>query len=289
MISGPECVDAILYPILSNIITKETARPLHKARRKMAISIIFYAPGLMEFLSTEWLDDMKKTTIDATKLVCELLIEASLSILEARSSNHVKTIAKVVREYSCVDTELVHRLCAIVQLDKKEGVASSATKERKSEARAVACWGSDLEPPGERHDNDHSNFRDISLVPTQEELAYHGRSWLPLSSGENSFIGDPEQHLLDKNFRLLREDAVGAMRENIVDPPPSKVWKNARIIGASCKDVFNPRATAPLYFLVQLEVPKGKKVDWKQQRALPNDGLIAFYNDKSSHVIASSK
>ncbi len=93
-----------------------------------------------------------------------------------------------------------------------------------------------------------------------------------------------DQCLLDKNFRLLREDAVGAMKENITDPRPSKVWKNARIIGASCKDVHNPKGTAPLHFLVQVD--QGKSMNWQRQRAFPVDGLVAFY-DGHQHIMAT--
>jgi len=212
-------------------------------------------------------------------------VESSLSIVDARSSNEVKTIAERLRTTKLCDDDLVHRLCAIVQLDKEVGATQALAAIEKDQAPTVACWGSDLRPPGGRHDNDHSNFRDISLVPTQDELSYRGRSWLPLASGENAFISDPEQRLLDKNFRLLREDAVGAMRENILAPRPSKVWKNARIIGASCQHAFNPKGTAPLYFLMQLD--PHKSIDWKKQRSLPNDGLIVLSNERTSHVMAS--
>ena len=65
------------------------------------------------------------------------------------------------------------------------------------------------------------------------------------------------------------------MRENMANPRLSKVWNNARIIGASCKDAFNPNRTSCLYFLVQFDSPTGKKNDWIFCRALPRDGLVA--------------
>ena len=286
-LSGPACVDNVLAPIIANIITKETARPLHKARRSMVINMIFNAPGLLEFLATTWVGDINNSGNETAQLVCEFLTEASLSLLEARSSVHVKTIATKLREASKVNAHQLHRLCAVVQLDNASDIKNHQVKRKEKDVPAVACWGEDLEPPGGRHDNDHSNFRDIALVPTQEELACKGRSWLPLASGENSFVGDPEQRLLDRNFRLLREDSVSSMRGNIADPRSSKIWKNARIIGASCTDTNNPNGFSPLFFLVQFDLIRGKTVDWARQRALPLDGLIAFFNDENTHIMAS--
>lgn len=99
---------------------------------------------------------------------------------------------------------------------------------------------------------------------------------VPLSSGDKAVIADAEECLLDHNyFCLLREDAIGTMRENMANPRLSKVWNNARIIGASCKDAFNPNRTSCLYFLVQFDSPTGKKNDWIFCRALPRDGLVA--------------
>ena len=39
-----------------------------------------------------------------------------------------------------------------------------------------------MRPPGGRHDNDFENFRDIQLVPTDDEIKCEAQSWLPLAS-----------------------------------------------------------------------------------------------------------
>ncbi len=220
MIAGPESADSIIAPILSNIMTDETSRPLHKARRKMAMIMIYNVPGLIQFLAEDWALCISASSNETACVICQFLIEASLSLVEARCSEDVGKIAKIMKKSSHIDTKLSHQLCAILQIvDTPDLMMAPKTKTRDDTA---VCWGTDLEPPGDRHDNDHPNFRDISLVPTKAELAYIGRSWLPLASGENRCVQDLDQCLLDKNFRLLREDAVGAMRENITDPRPSK-------------------------------------------------------------------
>lgn len=285
MIAGPESADTIIAPLLSNIMTDETSRPLYKARRKMAVIMIYNVPGLIQFLAGDWAQCISASSNKTVTVICQFLIEASLSLVEARCSEDVGTIAKSMKKCTQkVDMKLSHKLCAILQIvDAPDLMIAPKAKTREDMA---VCWGTDLEPPGGRHDNDHPNFRDISLVPTKAELAYTGRSWLPLASGENRCVQDLDQCLLDRNFRLLREDAVGAMRESIIDPRPSKVWKNARIIGASCKDVHNPKGTAPLHFVVQVDPYHGKSIDWQRQRIFPVDGLVAFY-DGNQHIMAT--
>ena len=286
MITGPESADSLIAPILSNIMTEETSRPLHKARRKMAIVMIYNVPGLMQFLAEDWAQCVNTSSNETVCIICQFLTEASLSLVEARCSEEVRAIAKAMKKSNQIDVKLSHKLCAILQIVETPDLNRSS--KRKASDNTAVCWGADLEPPGGRHDNDHPNFRDISLVPTKNELAYVGRSWLPLASGENKCVEDLDQCLLDKNFRLLREDAVGAMKENITDPRPSKVWKNARIIGASCKDIRSSKGTAPapLHFLVQVDPYQGKSMNWQRQRSLPPDGLVAFF-DGQEHIMAT--
>jgi len=67
---------------------------------------------------------------------------------------------------------------------------------------------------GPRHDNDHANIFDIKILPTTEEIQSPRLEYLPSS--------DPtKQHLpglaglLDRQFRLLREDTVGQFRDAV--------------------------------------------------------------------------
>ena len=67
---------------------------------------------------------------------------------------------------------------------------------------------------GPRHDNDHANIFDIKILPTTSEIRSPRSEYLPQS--------DPrKQHLpglaglLDRQFRLLREDTVGLFRDAV--------------------------------------------------------------------------
>jgi hypothetical protein len=72
--------------------------------------------------------------------------------------------------------------------------------------------------PGGRHDNDHADFREIAILPTAAELETTSEkaflrpsSWLDDPSTEKTRIPDH----LDNQFRLLREDMVSEMREEV--------------------------------------------------------------------------
>lgn len=67
---------------------------------------------------------------------------------------------------------------------------------------------------GPRHDNDHANIFDIKILPTTDEIQSPRLEYLPSS--------DPTKHhlpglagLLDRQFRLLREDTVGQLRDAV--------------------------------------------------------------------------
>src|SRR5258706_8981223 len=72
--------------------------------------------------------------------------------------------------------------------------------------------------PGGRHDNDHADFRKISILPTAAELETTSEkaflrpsSWLDDPSTEKTRVPDH----LDNQFRLLREDMVSEIREEV--------------------------------------------------------------------------
>ena len=72
--------------------------------------------------------------------------------------------------------------------------------------------------PGGRHDNDYADFREIAILPTAAELESTSEkaflrpsSWLDDPSTEKTRVPDH----LDNQFRLLREDMVSEMREEV--------------------------------------------------------------------------
>lgn len=71
-----------------------------------------------------------------------------------------------------------------------------------------------LSKEGPRHDNDHENIHDIRILPTVLEIQSHRQEYLP-SKDPNRNHHPGLKGLLDRQFRLLREDTIGQLRDAV--------------------------------------------------------------------------
>jgi hypothetical protein len=71
-----------------------------------------------------------------------------------------------------------------------------------------------LSAEGPRHDNDHSNICNINIMPTEEEIMSPRNEYLPTTDPTEFHIGGIRGRL-DREFRLLREDTVGQLRDTV--------------------------------------------------------------------------
>lgn len=71
-----------------------------------------------------------------------------------------------------------------------------------------------LSPKGPRHDNDHADIDKVKILPTWAEVQSLRPEYLPLKEPD-TWHKAGIQGLLDRNFRLLREDTVGQLRDAI--------------------------------------------------------------------------
>lgn len=88
------------------------------------------------------------------------------------------------------------------------------------------------ERAGGRHDNDHADHREICIMPTADELLSKDRPFLRTAD----FIDDPKNvssrcsiHL-DNQFRLLREDMLGEIRDELKILTGKKAGRHRGII-----------------------------------------------------------
>jgi hypothetical protein len=101
---------------------------------------------------------------------------------------------------------------------------------------------------GGRHDNDHADFRAIAIVPTADELSCTETPFLrpsntwdaPNEAGD----GRPADYL-DAQFRLLREDMLYEMREEIQAIQKRKKSRNPPLDGFRLADVHYEKVADP--------------------------------------------
>ncbi|RYC54853.1 hypothetical protein CHU98_g11354 [Xylaria longipes] len=84
--------------------------------------------------------------------------------------------------------------------------------------------------PGGRHDNDFTNYRDIAILPTRDELLSTERPfYLHASSIAEADASNRTLMHFDNQFRLLREDMIGDMQEefrNVTSRQQTRGFRN---------------------------------------------------------------
>lgn len=92
--------------------------------------------------------------------------------------------------------------------------SAPANDKLKREPKSTATFTIHRDPPGGRHDNDYADIVKIAIMPTLEEIQSSRIEYLPVNDPGQWHVGGLEG-LLDRNFRLLREDTIGQLRNAI--------------------------------------------------------------------------
>lgn len=109
------------------------------------------------------------------------------------------------------------------------------------------CGPGALNGGGPRHDNDKEDIREISVVPTPQELLCPLTPYLPHNKGGGSphmVKGTPEA-LADLHFRLLRHDLVQPLCTSVQAFARNEVM-SGRQPSARLAGLHLPRHAAPL-------------------------------------------
>ncbi|OJA15475.1 hypothetical protein AZE42_06349 [Rhizopogon vesiculosus] len=133
--------------------------------------------------------------------------------------------------------------------------------------------------PGGRHDNDLPNFRDIAILPTADEIRskqipfLRRSSELEDASGESTRVAD----YLDNTFRLLREDMIAEMREELQALEGGNVKRRrANVIdGVIFNGVYYGTDARKMLWGIKLkcigDLPSLKKIPLKDRKAYLTD------------------
>jgi hypothetical protein len=163
-----------------------------------------------------------------------------------------------------------------------------------------------LSRDGARHDNDFEDIRSIRILPTSEEVQSSRAEYLPSTEPSEWHIKGPDG-LLDRQFRLLREDTIGSLRDAVrleID----------RMQQPNVSNKKSPSGTTRTYSYTNLTVSSvdcdqhvgltfGVKVDqlahlkneplqerrdwWERSRRLKPDTLVCIINDGGTAIFCS--
>ncbi|KAI0846858.1 P-loop containing nucleoside triphosphate hydrolase protein [Daldinia vernicosa] len=141
------------------------------------------------------------------------------------------TLKKLEESSSPISGSIFQKIRALVQ--PSQSVANSHLVNKFS--------------PGGRHDNDFANYHDISILPTRAEMESTERPFY-MQAGvafEEGNINRALDHL-DNQFRLLREDMLADMREdlkNMRNKARRQNWRNMVIKDLSLEDIHKESMT----------------------------------------------
>lgn len=143
-------------------------------------------------------DDIAPFVWMLVQLVSSSLTLAEKSILDDARSVIASGILSQSSSHAV--REFGYKLVKLVQL------TSSATHINSSQSAT----------PGGRHDNDFANFRDIAIYPTTDELL-STKTPFYRTADEVFEVGEDAREgvLIDNQFRLLREDMLAELREDM--------------------------------------------------------------------------
>lgn len=159
----------------------------------------------------------------------------------------VKTLAKLLKDDLKSYSE-AQRLFQRIEDRLQEGSAMPIVDYSHNTSAVVPLLGAlhlerdrpgQLSSKGARHDNDHDDISRISILPTASEVLSERTEYLPVRDPRHLHLGGLKG-LLDRHFRLLREDTIGQLRDSVRaeidalrDPSapelvPSKLQQNIR-------------------------------------------------------------
>ncbi|KAF2450310.1 NFX1-type zinc finger-containing protein 1 [Karstenula rhodostoma CBS 690.94] len=101
-------------------------------------------------------------------------------------------------------------------VDRANGllVQEEEVQELLQPSAAPSSYPRNINIPQDRHDNDKADISQMEIFPTREEIMADVPEFLPLADKDQPhFIDDPAQRHVDTNFRLLRYDTFGELKE----------------------------------------------------------------------------
>ncbi|KAK3614181.1 hypothetical protein LTR56_027417 [Elasticomyces elasticus] len=181
------------------------------------------AMSLMKFGDVETVDQSNAEAIETTLAVMDKLVEVNTN---AMVHDELKAVVATIRTIfdqplpASAAFAFKPALRYLRRIEQRLGLGQTIphTEDDTKTTGGRAFFELACERPGElsddgpRHDNDHVDIRQISILPSLQEIQSPRVEYLPLADPREWHIGGL-RGLLDRHFRLLREDTVGQLRD----------------------------------------------------------------------------
>eukprot|EP00007_Cunea_sp_BSH-02190019_P002713 CAMPEP_0174243228 /NCGR_PEP_ID=MMETSP0417-20130205/30915_1 /TAXON_ID=242541 /ORGANISM="Mayorella sp, Strain BSH-02190019" /LENGTH=403 /DNA_ID=CAMNT_0015322713 /DNA_START=94 /DNA_END=1303 /DNA_ORIENTATION=+ len=137
-------------------------------------------------------------------------VASSVLLLDSRDSARVAgsldRIGRTLRR--------VHNLDPYAGENRIHAPPSPAARIAARQKEQISAPG-ELRPEGPRHQNDKTDFRQIGLLPTQDELLSPVEPFLPRPRGADHLVDQPANRYLDRHFRLFGADVIEPVAEAV--------------------------------------------------------------------------
>ena len=210
MVLEPDISETI--ELISALAVEKLSYGAFKSRVLLWFQAIFETPGFID----EVLVQSNADTLHDPAAVAWFLVKLAQDVNTRTLVRDDPAVVQIVNQLQVNNAAGASELATLFASTATNDSAAEPTNTDQQfvylhEAKSV------MRPPGTReHDNDPQDFREIQIVPTTAELACGEQPYLPPVDG-SEFIENKEAALLDRHFRLLREDMLGPVREELIE------------------------------------------------------------------------
>lgn len=116
------------------------------------------------------------------------------------------------------DTMLHHAMTHLERLQRRFSLGQSLPENSQhklsTNPTTTAAFIPLRDRPGGRNNNNHNDICEINIMPTSQEIQSTSTEYLPVVDPTQWHINSLDR-LIDRNFRLLREDTISQLRDMV--------------------------------------------------------------------------
>lgn len=268
-ITTPPMFDNGFLALLERLAQDDLNKPVYDIPLNSVISKLYELPFLIPSIKSLVPDWIQGGSNDRRTVLAWFLAKVTLSNTDARTNVDVLSIAERLTNFGCGD-----HLKTILGGNLVTTVSLSQIRDNQTET------------PGGRHDNDMEDYRSINIVPSCQEFLSDADPYLPLPLDKDQ---NTEASLLDRQFRLIREDILGPSKAEKDDPRKQQrdIFHGARPVAVeSGFAILNNNGdrivgdTDPC-IMCKFEMPK-----WFRVNSMRSAKEKAEYWDKNRRILA---